>query len=47
MYAFVNVVLASGGREKVPVIFGALNRGSIDVLVTDEDTGYRLLNFNR
>ena len=39
-----NVVLASGGEEKIPVILGALNRGSIDVLVTDEGTGHRLLN---
>ncbi len=38
-----NVVLASGGEEKIPVILGALNRGSIDVLVTDEGTGHRLL----
>ena len=37
-----NVVLASEAR-KIPVILGALNRGSIDVLVTDEGTGHQLL----
>jgi DNA-binding transcriptional regulator LsrR (DeoR family) len=37
------VVLASGGKEKVPVIYGALKRNAIDVLVTDEETGAALL----
>jgi DNA-binding transcriptional regulator LsrR (DeoR family) len=41
------VVLASGGPEKVPVIFGAVKRGSIDVLVTDEQTGQQLLNIKQ
>ena len=41
------VVLASGGSEKVPVIFGAVKRGSIDVLVTDEQTGQQLLNMKQ
>jgi DNA-binding transcriptional regulator LsrR (DeoR family) len=37
------VVLASGGVEKVPVIYGALRTKSSDVLVTDEATGAAIL----
>ena len=37
------VLLASGGNDKVSVIYGALQKQCVNVLVTDEDTGLQLL----
>ena len=37
------VLLASGGKEKVKVMYGALKKKCINVLVTDEETGLELL----
>lgn len=38
------VVLASGGRNKVPVLHGALHAGFVNVLVTDESTARGVLD---
>ncbi len=38
------VILASGGRSKVPVLCGALNAGFVNVLVTDETTARHVLS---
>ncbi len=38
------VVLASGGKNKVPVLCGALKVGFVDVLVTDENSARQILN---
>lgn len=38
-----NVILAAGGRHKVPVITGALRCGFVNTLVTDENTARALL----
>lgn len=38
-----DVILAAGGRHKVPIIRAALETGLINTLVTDEDTARRLL----
>ena len=40
------VVLASGGRNKVPVLTGALQAGLVNVLVTDERTASSVLNLS-
>ena len=37
------VLLASGGKEKVKVMYGALKKKCVNVLVTDEETGLALL----
>ncbi|MEM8728722.1 MAG: sugar-binding domain-containing protein [Pseudomonadota bacterium] len=39
-----NVILAAGGRHKVPVILAALRRGFVDTLVTDENTAQALID---
>ena len=36
-------VLASGGREKLPIIRAALSRGYVNVIITDENTAKALL----
>lgn len=38
-----NVILAAGGLHKVPIIGGALRRGIVDTLVTDENTAEALV----
>lgn len=38
------VVLASGGRNKIPVLRGALHAGFVNVLVTDQETARGILN---
>ena len=38
-----NIVLASGGRNKIPVLRGALQAGFVNVLVTDEQTARSVL----
>ena len=38
-----NIVLASGGRNKIPVLRGALQAGFVNVLVTDEQTARNVL----
>jgi DNA-binding transcriptional regulator LsrR (DeoR family) len=37
------VIVASGGRNKVPALFGALNAGFVNVVVTDETTARDIL----
>jgi DNA-binding transcriptional regulator LsrR (DeoR family) len=41
--AIPDVILAAGGRHKVPIIRAALSRGLINTLVTDEETAFTLL----
>lgn len=41
--AIPNVILAAGGLHKVPIITGALRRGFVNTLVTDETTATALL----
>jgi DNA-binding transcriptional regulator LsrR (DeoR family) len=38
------VVLASGGKNKIPVLYGALKAGFVDVIVTDENSAQQILN---
>ena len=40
-----SVVIASGGRNKAPVLHGALHAGLANVLVTDETTARKILEF--
>ncbi len=37
------VILASGGKNKIPVLCGALRAGFVDVLVTDENSARQIL----
>jgi DNA-binding transcriptional regulator LsrR (DeoR family) len=39
------VMLASGGKSKVPALHGTLAGGLVDVLVTDEETAAGILVF--
>jgi DNA-binding transcriptional regulator LsrR (DeoR family) len=41
--AVPNVVLAAGGKRKVPAIFAALKAVDINVLITDSDTAEMLI----
>lgn len=43
MVQIKNVILAAGGRHKVPIIRAALKRGFVDTLVTDENTANALV----
>ncbi len=41
--SFKNVICVAAGREKIPVLFAALRKKYIDVLITDEPTAEALL----